>query len=101
MTEEQSPEQQMNMEDFLPSDVYTLAKSIIPLMYEQAWIYMGLTYHPKTKSITLDMEQAKFAIDCATYLFENLSPRMPENERKQFEELLTNLRLNFVSRLKE
>jgi hypothetical protein len=104
--EENSPigkedqEQGIKIEELLPPDVYTFAKSLIPMMYEQAWIYMGLTFHPLTRKIEPDMEQARFAIDCASFLFENLSPRMQEVERKQFDELLTNLRLNYLSKLK-
>jgi hypothetical protein len=43
-----------------------------------------------------NLDDARLAIDAAAALIQHLRPRVPDTEQREFETLLTNLRLNFV-----
>jgi hypothetical protein len=43
-----------------------------------------------------NLDDARLAIDAVAALLEHLRSRLPDTEQREFETLLTNLRLNFV-----
>lgn len=89
-------EAKVSLEDFLPHDVYSLIKSFVAALSQQAWVYMGLIFNPKTKNITRDLAQAKMAIDCADFLFQKIKENCSANEVRELNDLIANLQLNFV-----
>lgn len=80
----------------LLSDVYTVMRFSLGLFLQQAWISLGLRAAPGASETKTDLEQARMAIDAAAYLFERLEPVASEEERKEVELELTNLRINFA-----
>ncbi len=62
----------------------------------KAWAYLGLTAHPETKKPKKDLHEAKIAIDSIDVIFKLLEPSLTNEEKKDIQVRLTNLRLNFV-----
>ncbi len=62
----------------------------------KAWAYLGLTAHPETQKPEKDLNQAKLAIDSIDALYKILEPSLTDEEKKDIQVSLTNLRLNFV-----
>jgi hypothetical protein len=62
----------------------------------RALIDMGLIPHPATRLVAQDLSQARLAINCVAALIEQLSPLTPPAERDALQQILTDLRLQFV-----
>ncbi|MEO0135922.1 MAG: DUF1844 domain-containing protein [candidate division WOR-3 bacterium] len=62
----------------------------------KAWAYLGLTAHPETKKPKKDLNDARLAIDAIDALYKLLEPVLANDEKKDLQVRLTNLRLNFV-----
>ncbi|MEO0190252.1 MAG: DUF1844 domain-containing protein, partial [candidate division WOR-3 bacterium] len=62
----------------------------------KAWAYLGLTSHPETQKPQKDLAEAKLAIDSIDALFKIMEPILSNEEKKDIQIRLTNLRLNFV-----
>jgi len=62
----------------------------------KAWAYLGLTAHPETQKPEKDLNQAKLAIDSIDAIYKILEPSLSDEEKKEIQVSLTNLRLNFV-----
>lgn len=102
MAEEQKNEnQQMRPEDIFPKDIYTFMKMIIGSLSSQVWIFLGLTPHPVTQKIEKDIIQAKIALDTIDFIYKLIEVKIEEAEKKAYEELLGNLKLNFIEQSKQ
>uniref|UniRef100_A0A7V0Z4E5 DUF1844 domain-containing protein n=1 Tax=candidate division WOR-3 bacterium TaxID=2052148 RepID=A0A7V0Z4E5_UNCW3 len=62
----------------------------------KAWAYLGLTAHPETQKPEKDLNQARLAIDSIDAIYKILEPSLTDEEKKNIQVSLTNLRLNFV-----
>jgi len=62
----------------------------------KAWAYLGLTAHPETQKLEKDLNQARLAIDSIDAIYRILEPSLTDEEKKEIQVSLTNLRLNFV-----
>jgi hypothetical protein len=62
----------------------------------KAWAYLGLTAHPETQKLEKDLNQARLAIDSIDAIYKILEPSLTDEEKKEIQVSLTNLRLNFV-----
>jgi len=82
-------------------DVYTLLRISIAQLASIAWQMMGLQPDPFTNQIRTDTNQARVAIDAAAALVDQLKPHLQEQEARDYQTLLTDLRLNFVSHSSE
>ena len=81
----------------MPSlDTYSLLGLFVGLLAEKAWQTMGLRAKPGTDKIETDFEQARVAIDTVGFLAEKLQHRLPDEEKRQVEGLLADLKLNYV-----
>ena len=80
----------------LPLDVYAVLRVSIAQLNSIAWQLMGLQPDPFTNKIRKDMDQARIAIDATAALVEQLQPHLHGQEAKDYQSLLTDLRLNFV-----
>jgi cobalamin biosynthesis Mg chelatase CobN len=74
----------------------TLAASCLSVLAAKAWEAMGLVPSEATKQIERNLDEAQLAIDAAAALAEVLRPRVPETERREIENLIATLRLNYV-----
>jgi len=79
-----------------PVDVFTVVRTCIALLDNQAWQAMGLRPDPMTGAIVKDLEQARIAIDSIAVLLDRIQGHLKEPEARELATLLTNLRLNFV-----
>ena len=78
-------------------DVYSVLRLSIAQLAGVAWQTMGLQPDPFTKQIRKDPAQARVAIDATAALVEQLKPHLQGQEARDYQTLLTDLRLNFVS----
>ncbi len=83
-----------------PVDVFTVLRFCISQLAAAAWQKMGLQADPLTNEIHKDIEQARVAIDCTAALVEKLKPKLEGQELRDYESLLTDLRLNFLNQSK-
>ena len=76
--------------------VADLVKGTVELLAAQAWQKLGLLADPQTQQVQKDIAQARLAIDCVECLCKQLDAHMSPEERRAFEGLLTDLKVNFV-----
>ena len=84
-------------EERRPLDVYAVLRVSIMQLSGVAWQMMGLQADPFTNKMGKDTEQARVAIDATAALVEKLLPHIEGQEAKDYQSLLTDLRLNFVT----
>ena len=88
-------------EELRPLDIYTVLRFSIAQLEAVAWQMMGLQADPITNQTRKDIEQARVAIDATTALVEKLLPHLQGQEARDYQNILTNLRLNFVKQSEE
>ncbi len=77
---------------------YDVASTMIMMLAQKAWISLGLIAPtPGATEMKKDLDQAKFAIDAISAVYELLKDKVSHEESSQIQAMLTNLRLNFVS----
>ena len=79
-----------------PADVNAIVEYCMSVLSGQAWQWMGLVVNPLTRKAERDLEQARVAIDCVEALFRQVESRLPQAQARQFRQVLTVLRVNFV-----
>ncbi len=84
-------------EKAVPLDVYTVLRVSIAQLEAVAWQMMGLRPDPFTAHVHKDIAQARVAIDAAAAMIGQLKPHIQPAESREYDTMLTNLRLNFVS----
>jgi len=83
-------------------DSYSIALSFTMMLAQKAWIYLGkIASDPKSNEIKTDLPQAQFSIDCMAAILEKLKGRIDAKEINEIQNIITNLRLNYVSALKD
>lgn len=79
-----------------PLDVLMLLRLCIRQLEEAAWQKLGLHGDPLTGKVSKDLSQARVAIDCTVALVEQLLPHLQGQEKRNYQALVTDLRMNFV-----
>ncbi len=79
--------------------VYSLLRMSIGMYIEQAWVHLGLRMDPNKNKVEQNLPYAKVAIDTVEFMTRQLQPDLDENERKELDLLLANLRMNYVQRV--
>jgi hypothetical protein len=80
----------------VPLRAQDLARWCVTLLATSAWQAMGLIPDPATHRVERNLDDARLAIDAAAALLQTLRSRLSDAEQREFDTLLTNLRLNFV-----
>ncbi|HEU5300054.1 MAG TPA: DUF1844 domain-containing protein [bacterium] len=80
----------------VPLHAPDLLRWCVSLLATSAWQAMGLIPDPATNMVERRLDDARLAIDAAASLIDHLRPRAADAERRELENLLANLRLNFV-----
>ncbi|MEO0106739.1 MAG: DUF1844 domain-containing protein [candidate division WOR-3 bacterium] len=93
MAEEKKEEQKLLEK---PVPIRDILLMTILSLEGKAWAYLGLTSHPETQKPQKDLAEAKLAIDSIDALFKIMEPILSNEEKKDIQIRLTNLRLNFV-----
>lgn len=88
-------------EHFKEPDLPVLFVWFISMLSGKAWEYLGLIMNPETKEINKDLKKAKIAIDTVVFLYDQVKDDLNPEDFKRIENLLANLRMNYVEKLKE
>jgi len=94
-------EEEKQKEPLKEPDLPTLFIWFISMLSGKAWEYLGLIMNPETKEINKDLKKAKIAIDTIAFLFDQIKDALTKEDFKRIENLLANLRMNYVENLKE
>lgn len=94
-------EKKQQEEHFKEPDLPVLFVWFISMLSGKAWEYLGLIMNPETKEINKDLKKAKIAIDTVAFLYEQIKDDLNPEDFKRIENLLANLRMNYVEKLKE
>ena len=63
-----------------------------------AWQKLGLQPDMVTGKIEPDLDQARVAIDVVSFLSNKLEPQLDEDDRRQIQSLVRDLKINFVQK---
>ena len=101
-TKEKVKEEEKKQEEhFKEPDLPVLFVWFISMLSGKAWEYLGLIMNPETKEINKDLKKAKIAIDTVAFLYDQIKDDLNPEDFKRLENLLANLRMNYVEKLKE
>jgi hypothetical protein len=90
-------EEDMGPEGAMPDmDAVGLVSLCVNMLHEVAWVKLGLVPSPMTQKIEKDLGQARLAIDCAADLVRHLESQVDANTRRDLQNLISTLRMNFV-----
>lgn len=78
-----------------------LAAALIGIFDGHAWRAMGLVADPRTGEAAKDMPTAQLAIDCVQFLLGKVESRLSENERREAQRRLSDLRMNYLAKMRE
>jgi hypothetical protein len=67
------------------------------ILASQSFVTMGLLVNPRTNKIEKDMKQARIAIDTFEFILKQIDTNLSEEEKRHLNNLLSDLKLNFVS----
>jgi hypothetical protein len=99
--EKAQKEEKKQEEGFKEPDLPVLFVWFISMLSGKAWEYLGLIMNPETKEINKDLKKAKIAIDTVAFLYDQIKNDLNLEDFKRIENLLANLRMNYVEKLKE
>jgi len=94
-------EKEETKEKVKEEDLPVLFVWFISMLSGKAWEYLGLIMNPETKKMNKDLKKAKIAIDTVAFLYDQIKDDLNPEDFKRIENLLANLRMNYVEKLKE
>jgi len=94
-------EEKKQEEGFKEPDLPVLFVWFISMLSGKTWEYLGLIMNSETKEINKDLKKAKTAIDTIAFLYDQIKDDLNTEDFKRIENLLANLRMNYVEKLKE
>ena len=101
-TKEKAKEEEKKQEEhFKEPDLPVLFVWFISMLSGKAWEYLGLIMNPETKEINKDLKKAKIAIDTVVFLYDQIKDDLNPEDFRRIENLLANLRMNYVEKLRE
>lgn len=77
-------------------DVFDILRMTLGLFVQEAWVGLGLQARQGTAETKTDLRCARIAIDMVEVMAEKLSEEADEDERRTINQMLTDLRVNFV-----
>lgn len=84
-----------------PSNVYDILVVMLDQVAGIAWQKLGLQPDFLSGEIHQDLAQAKVAIDVVANLSGVVEPRLDESDRRELQNLVSNLRINYVERSRQ
>ena len=99
--EKTKEEEKKQEEHFKEPDLPVLFVWFISMLSGKAWEYLGLIMNSETKEINKDLKKAKITIDTVAFLYDQIKDDLNPEDFKRIENLLANLRMNYVEKLKE
>jgi Domain of unknown function (DUF1844) len=87
----------LSEDDANPMQEQTMFTEFLMGIASSAFIYLGLVEHPATGRRQVDLAAAKESIDMLTMLRDKTKGNLTGGEEKFFDDLLSDLRMQFVS----
>ena len=84
-----------------PLSIYDVIVIMIDQISGVAWQKLGLHPDMITGEIHKDVAEAKVAIDLVAHLASQVESKLDEEDRREMQKLVSNLRLNYVDKSKE
>jgi hypothetical protein len=78
------------------ADTVDLLRWAVSVLAASVWQNLGLVPNPATKKVDRNLDHARLAIDATASLVDHLKPHVDDQQRRELDTLLANLRLNFV-----
>ncbi len=69
----------------------------IDILHQGAWISMGLRADPATGEVQQDLEAARLAIDCVTFLASKIEDALDDATRRELKRVVSDLQMNYVN----
>ncbi|MGI5819253.1 MAG: DUF1844 domain-containing protein [Armatimonadota bacterium] len=82
------------------TDVYDMLRAAIGLFVQEAWVALGLQPRYGSGDTQMDLRCARVAIDTTQMLIQQLGDEADAGEKRDFDRILTDLRVNFMRRSK-
>ena len=80
------------------TDPYQLLRLMVGMLSEAAWANLGLHVSPGAAEAEVKLAEAKVAIDTLAFIRDQLQPTMDEGEKREMENLVSTLQMNYVRR---
>lgn len=84
-----------------PVDVSAALVQLTDFLSALAWQKLGLQPDLSTGKVHKDLEQAKLAIDAVAAIVPLIEERLDGEDRRQLQNLVRDLRVNYVEKVKE
>lgn len=81
-----------------PLDVAEVLAIMLDQLASIAWQKLGLQPDPMTGTQAPDLAQAEMAIDVCAELTKHIRPSLEESDQRQIDNLIRDLRVNFMQR---
>jgi len=82
-----------------PIDLYEVLGFMLQQITELGWQKLGLQPDFATGKIEPDLDQAKLAIDVASYIATQVEGKLDESDRRTLQNTVRDLKLNYVNRV--
>lgn len=83
-----------------PLNVYTVLAVMLEQISSVAWQKLGLQHDPVTGTLDKDLAQARVAIDVAESVAKALESQLDDEDCRQVQNLVRDLKVNFVEQSK-
>ena len=81
-----------------PPTIYDILGIVLDQLGGVAWQKLGLQPDMVTGKIEADLVQARVAIDVVTYISTVLEPQLDDDDKKQVQNLVRDLKINYVQK---
>lgn len=82
--------------DIAALDTYMLLSLFASILTTKAWQHLGLRVKPGTDKAEKDLDRARVAIDCVSFLIDKLEKHLTEKEKNEMRRVVTDLQINFA-----
>lgn len=82
--------------DITTLDTYVLLNLFVSILATKAWQHLGLRTISGSNTVKQDLVQARVSIDCISFLIAQLKNKIPVEDSKRHQNLLTDLQMNFA-----
>jgi hypothetical protein len=82
--------------DITSLDTYVLLNLFVSILTTKTWQHLGLRTIPGSDTVKQDLNQARVSIDCISLLINQLKNKIPAEDLKRQQNLLTDLQMNFA-----
>lgn len=84
-----------------PINVFAVLAVMVDQLASLAWQKLGMQHDMGSGTLVFDLPQAKAAIDAVAAIATQLEPELDETDRRQLQNLVRDLRVNFIEKNKE